>query len=39
MRVIRITHDGAIAAHCMRMIRFKDGLIRSDERVREEATA
>jgi putative ABC transport system ATP-binding protein len=33
--VILVTHEPEIAAHCKRVVRFRDGQILSDERVRE----
>ncbi len=34
MTIILVTHEHDIALHCQRIVTFKDGLIRSDERVR-----
>ena len=34
MTIIMVTHDEDIARHCERVVRLRDGLIESDERVR-----
>ena len=33
--VILVTHEPDIAAHCKRVVRFRDGQVLSDERVSE----
>lgn len=33
--VVMITHDEQVAAHCQRVIRLKDGILESDNRVHE----
>jgi putative ABC transport system ATP-binding protein len=37
--VILVTHEEDIAEHCKRIIRFKDGLVRSDEPVLHQRVA